>query len=264
MDYVDIIRREFNKKVSKNSRYSLRAFAKYLEYSPGSLSEILNGGRTLPRNQVQKFTEKLNLSSNDGELFRKSVEEKHIKIENLRKTCTPQKTLSSTELTKLKFFIERWEPIAILNLIEIKTIKQSSFVKEVSCYFSMPLEEALFITDKMFEYSLVDLDSKQNIIRSLDEIHTTNDVDSTILKNSHINLLELSKIHLADNLDSREYQAVTIKASRSKVKDAKILIRDFSQRLNQFLEDGSDEDKVIYQLNLQFFSYEKNNGSSHF
>ena len=45
MTYQELLRHQLNRRIQMNPRYSLRAFANYLDLQASKLSEILNGKR---------------------------------------------------------------------------------------------------------------------------------------------------------------------------------------------------------------------------
>jgi transcriptional regulator with XRE-family HTH domain len=62
MKYINIIQQELTNRKAKDPNYSLRSFAKDLELSPSSLSELFNGKHHLSIRTFGKIAVKLNLS----------------------------------------------------------------------------------------------------------------------------------------------------------------------------------------------------------
>ena len=58
----DFLRRELDRRLSTNPRYSLRAFARHLGMSPGELSEVLREKRPMSAKACQKVSRALDLS----------------------------------------------------------------------------------------------------------------------------------------------------------------------------------------------------------
>ncbi|MDX9731779.1 MAG: DUF4423 domain-containing protein, partial [Bdellovibrionales bacterium] len=58
----EYLRRELDRRLSVNPRYSLRAFAKHLGMSPGELSEILREKRPISAKACQKVARAMDLS----------------------------------------------------------------------------------------------------------------------------------------------------------------------------------------------------------
>jgi hypothetical protein len=68
----------YQDKLKKNSSYSLRAFARYLDLAPQVLSEIFRGKRHLPLKNVENVIEKLGISPSEAQGFRLSLKEKNL------------------------------------------------------------------------------------------------------------------------------------------------------------------------------------------
>lgn len=72
-NHVLILMREFEKRMEKNSRYSLRAFARDLDLNLGHLSRVFRGERVPRRKTAVSICERLGLSQEDKVLFMESV-----------------------------------------------------------------------------------------------------------------------------------------------------------------------------------------------
>lgn len=78
--HISVLLREIEKRKQKNSRYSLRGFANFLEMAPSTLSRILTNGQELSVSATKKIMKKLELSEDEKVLFIASVaEEKKIR-----------------------------------------------------------------------------------------------------------------------------------------------------------------------------------------
>jgi PAS domain S-box-containing protein len=71
--HLDFLELELNRRKNNNSRYSLRAFAKFLDIGPATLSRILNGQQDLSIAITKKILNKLKVSSEERVLFISSV-----------------------------------------------------------------------------------------------------------------------------------------------------------------------------------------------
>lgn len=74
-DYQRILRREFEGRIARNSRYSLRAFARSLGVSPAALSQIFNSKRIPSARHVDRILQSLGLPPDLQARFARSVAE---------------------------------------------------------------------------------------------------------------------------------------------------------------------------------------------
>ena len=73
--HVKFLLQEIEQRKEKNSRYSLRGFAKFLGIAPSTLSRILTNGQELSVGGTKKIMKKLQLSEHEKFLFIASVAE---------------------------------------------------------------------------------------------------------------------------------------------------------------------------------------------
>ena len=77
LTYQAILLEEFEYRKSRNSGYSLRAFARDLSMAPSSLNEVLGGSKGLSPARARKLIKRLGLSEDLGELFVLSARAQH-------------------------------------------------------------------------------------------------------------------------------------------------------------------------------------------
>jgi transcriptional regulator with XRE-family HTH domain len=62
---LEALHSEFAKRRSKNERYSLRAFARFLQLEPSYLSKVLRGHRRMSLPTITKIAERLRITDGD-------------------------------------------------------------------------------------------------------------------------------------------------------------------------------------------------------
>lgn len=100
LDYREVLKNELVQRQERNSLYSLRSFARDLGISPSRLSEIFNHKQGISLSWAKKISEKINLSTEDAELFCLLVTKEHGKSEQAR----------SVAEEKIKQFMEKLNP----------------------------------------------------------------------------------------------------------------------------------------------------------
>ncbi len=66
---IEVMRRVLLERRTKNSKYSLRAYARDLAIDSSTLAQILHGKRGLPMGRVKDVAERLRLSADESQLF---------------------------------------------------------------------------------------------------------------------------------------------------------------------------------------------------
>ncbi|RYZ77649.1 MAG: hypothetical protein EOP05_01010 [Proteobacteria bacterium] len=73
--HIRVLQAELEKRRSRNSRYSMRAFAKYLEMDASALSRVLAGKLDLSLQACSVILKKLEMSTSEIRLFIAAVSE---------------------------------------------------------------------------------------------------------------------------------------------------------------------------------------------
>ncbi len=63
--FTDLLSQEFQRRRESNTRYSLRAYAAFLEVDHSTLSQMMNGTRKIPASAIRKWAKKLALGKEE-------------------------------------------------------------------------------------------------------------------------------------------------------------------------------------------------------
>ena len=85
MHYQEILKSHFIRRSTINPRYSLRAFAGFIQLSPSKLSEIWSRKKGLSTKRAQDICERLKLDHDESLLFLTSVEGQHHRDKKVRR-----------------------------------------------------------------------------------------------------------------------------------------------------------------------------------
>lgn len=259
MLYLDILKNKFTEKNSKNSSYSLRAFARDLNFNSGVMSSILNKNRTFPKNRIEETCNILKIDGESRKLFRSSVYLESLNIANIYLEM-PSKVQEITNNHQLIIdIINDKDYFLILNFIKL---------------FSVQVEELAILTNMDLKL----LKNKVSVLKCLSIItecsnmilHYEKDKFKTNTTSNNIKLLKKETISnsILRSLDAitkkdklQEFHTCTLVLSKTKLKKAKNLIREFLNCLTSSLEDETKgENDSIFEINLHLFQiYEKVN-----
>ena len=109
--HVKVLLQEIEKRKDKNSRYSLRGFAKFLGIAPSTLSRVLTNGQELSVGATRKIIKKLQLSDQERLLFIASVAE-----EKKSRTLLTLSKLQGDTSKDFKFTLESIANLAMKHL----------------------------------------------------------------------------------------------------------------------------------------------------
>lgn len=117
-DYLEILQNIFSERKARNSRYSLRSFARDLELAPGTLSAILNGKRALTKEKAKELSNALKLPKSEETHFLNAV----ARAQEVRRSPTEsglKKIQEKFNFIRLRSdqlsFISDWYHLGLLN-----------------------------------------------------------------------------------------------------------------------------------------------------
>ena len=244
---VDWLRSEFVRRRTTNPAYSLRSFARFLQLSSGSLSEIMSRKRKLTTTQATKIVERLKLDPETGKSFIALV--KAAKTDREMATAAPSKDGPRYKQIDDDAFhiISDWYHFAILSLMSTKSFR--SDVTWISRRLGISITEVRIAVERLLRlgYIAVDDDGWR-----LAEAHlaTSTDIPSAAIRRSHVQSLQqvIDYIDIIDPKD-RDVSSITVAVNKEKLPVAKELIRNFRRLLADFLEAGPRDE--VYNLNIQ-------------
>jgi uncharacterized protein (TIGR02147 family) len=237
---------------ARNPAYSLRAFAKKVGMSPSALSEILKGKRKVSPKLFQKISVSLSLRPEEIDkvrtLFQESLAGK-FSPSTVASPLLKQVQLSADQYS----LIAEWHHFAILSLLEIKSTQhETSWIarklgipKNVADSALSRLERLGYLARKKTKWVLC-----------TDYLTTTDEVVNLPLRRATSHDLHLAQDALEQvALELRDFTSVTMAADVQKLREAKLMIREFRDRLATFMNSG--EKSEVYKMCIQLFPLSK-------
>jgi uncharacterized protein (TIGR02147 family) len=229
----------------KNPSFSLRAFAQKLQLSPSALSEILNGKRKVSRQLAEKILAQMGTDPQEQSKIL-SLFQKSSRPDFQDESANDRKYL---ELKSDQFqMISKWHHFAILSLVETKGFQAN--LLWIAKRLGIKLPEAEQALERLERMGLIQWSRSQKKIKLTHaQLSTTDDVANPAIRQSHYEDLHLSTQALDQvAVEDRDFSSLTIAIDKSKLPEAKKMIREFQDRLCAFLETGEQDE--VYKLNF--------------
>jgi len=243
--YQNILMNELSLRRLKNSRFSLRAFARLLDMSPAHLSSLINGKKNLTPKQAKKIVTKLNLSDSES----------HALVQDIAGLQTDAFQLPDLQLLTDDEFklISDWYHMAILSLGQIPNRAHAHWIAD-----QLEIDPAI-AWDAFYRLQRLGLLSvkKGKFSQTSKPLTTKADIPSKAVRKYHAQTLRLA----AEKLESvatekRDFSAITMAVHPSKIAKAKKMIHEFRQKLCAELESSPNPSEV-YTLSIQLFPVTK-------
>jgi uncharacterized protein (TIGR02147 family) len=248
--YVQKLQNELQKRKRKNTRYSLRSFAKLLDLSSSTLSAILKKKRPYPIQRIDWAANRLGFSQDESQSFYQSVIQERFLLDS-RPRLEEEVRLSDD----LHFdILSQWEYYALLTLFEIKNFEPNA--PYISKKLGLSLARTKQVWAGLEKAGLITQTQSGNWKKSSKRFTTSEDVASLALRMAHLEELELGrqKLH-GTSLLEKDYSSTMVAIPKKNLIRAKKLIRKFRKDFSELIE-GSEADRV-YLLAIQFFPLTK-------
>lgn len=258
--YRDILKREFASRSQRNARYSLRAFARDLEFLPSRLSDILNGKQGLSRKSASALAEKLGFSRSENEFFCALVDKEHARSHSKREIAGNeiQKIRARHEYTELSeeafAIIADWYHFAIMELVTV-----DGFINDkhwIARRLGISPVEAELGLQRLIRVGLLEKKGRRLHV-AVEYPASMSEVPSQAIRSHHRQVLEKAgaALHL-QSVDTRDFSSITMAIDSGDLPAIKEEIRKFRRGLEKCFKGGKKKKNSVYCLGVQFFGLE--------
>ncbi len=254
----EYLKNEFETRVRKNPRYSLRSFAQLLNVHPAELSQIFSGKRHLSLPSARKVSLALGLSADENrQLFLLLQQEKG---KNLGLDLDFQEDISTPNMADENFSkISQWYHFAILNLVETKDFQWNS--RHVAKRLGISQSEAAMGMSDLQRLGVVHINPAPHSSQAKKKLVVASPhLPSAAIRRYHQQMLDRAKAALEEtSLERREFQSVGFVTNTTDIPSLKRDIDEFTNKIiKKYHKTKSTE---VYQLQLCLFPLTKENQS---
>lgn len=256
--YQSILSYELQRRMSKNSRYSLRAFARDLNMSPTLLSLVLRLQRGLSVKKLDQIFKVIPLSELDQKLFELSVLFQHARSskekDNAKKqigSLLTEKNIKQLELENYKMAFD-WEHLAILSLTKVKDFK--SDMKWIAERLSLPEKNIEKAVLRLIKFGLLEITLDNKFQMGHQNIIISQKGDYKYLKNMHAQVLKRAQMSLQETpIDQTSFSSMIFCINKEQFAYAKEEVKKFRRRLMEEIQLESKTAERVYCMSVQLF-----------
>lgn len=236
-EYRIWLQNEYTNRCKRNSRYSIRAFASFLEIDSSSLSQILSGKRKISQKTLDRFTEKL------------GKPEIEIEFSQMPKT-------SEYQMIALDAFtvMSDWYHTVILELIGIPGIDHKP--SSIALQLGINQAEVKIALDRLERLELITKKGKTYHRSSGFHTNYSEDITSSAHKKFQSQLIEkaLEAIYNC-KAEDKDITSITMAIDKNNLPLARKKIKAFRREMAELLENGKQTQ--VYNLGIQLFPLSK-------
>ncbi|WP_413582824.1 DUF4423 domain-containing protein [Bdellovibrio sp. HCB288] len=238
-----LLMQELAKRQTRNSSYSLRAFARDLGIGSTTLSDVMGERRSLSKTNLEKVMERLLLSPLERELLWAEYRQGSSKIEIDKDLLLQEDTFR---------MISDWYYMAIMNLAQIPTNK--AHPQWIAKRLGIKEAEAEDALERLFRLELLKK-SRNRLVRTTKPI-LLKDVPSAAIRKYHNQNLHLAEQSLhRDSIDTRLFNSMTMAVNPKKIPEVTDILLKTRKKIEDLLQDGPLSE--VYTLSFLLFPLTK-------
>lgn len=250
MEYVDLLKEEYLQRKNRRPAYSERAFARDLHISPGFLSLLFSGKRTLSSGMA--FQIGLNLSWDESKVdsFVALVQKTALKK-------TPVRTKAIGKQSQAKYAdisVDEFRLISDLNHVSVIALVQTTNVtspQDVVAKLEMTEMEADLVLKRLLRLGI--LTFSEGRYKESAQDYEVGEVPSEAIRGFHKAAINKALASIEEQSpDQRNIESLTLSYNPEQMEDVKKFMNKFLRAFET--KFGKIPNGEIYQLNLQFFS----------
>lgn len=235
----EFLRRELDRRLGTNPRYSLRAFARNLGMSPGELSEVLREKRPMSARACQKVAKSLAMSPAEfKQLLVLAATARPGSSSDFAeggpmpvKADSARASVAALRLSEDRFrLVSDWWCFAILNLLDLDDVIWDR--TELSERFGITALQAQLTMDRLERLGLVKKTGSDRAVATNEFVEHLTDVSSEAIRRYHRSLLQKAMDALeSQSRDERDITGIGLALDRREFKSISREISEFQDQL---------------------------------
>lgn len=242
-DFRLFLQNELLSRCRRNPNYSLRAFARSLRLDGSALSKMLKGKRAITPSTLTRVATQMGL---DPEIIRKF----QTALPPIGHAMRPKMDYQQLSLDAFRV-VSDWYHYAVLELTKVKNFEPSP--KAVAKALGLTVSEVNIAVERLVRLKMLEI-SEDGTWRCTGN-HTTGEAELRDLafRKLQKQVLEMA-VQALDNtpLEERDQSTIAMAIDSSKVKAAAEKIAKFRREMDEFLQSGSNLDRV-YHLSVALY-----------
>jgi len=254
---IVLLKQEFLDRRHRRPAYSERAFARDLDVSPGYVSLLFRGLRTLSPGKAMEISQRLGWSEEKTREFVAGVQEHNLKA-TLRGGSRASKSVTRKDFRFEEVAMDKFRFVVDLHHIATLTLIQSRSgvdIQKVSRTFGLSQLEAESIVERLIKLELVRrLRGKLVPTRKSLEVQ---EVPSVAIRAFHRQaILKAEDSIEGQPVMSRNLASLTLSLDSERMEEARAFIYRFLRSFEK--KFGNADNGKIYMMNTQLFELSRN------
>lgn len=263
--YRDVLKNEFEARSHRNSRYSLRAFARDLDLFPSRLSDILKGKQGLSAETAAKLASRLGFNAEESERFITLVLSEDARSPLHRKAAKDRLKVLATDNNyaviqeHLFRVISDWYHFPILELTLVEDFKPTS--EWIAHRLGITFIEAERAIERLLALQLL-VPTPKGFKAATTFPATSSEIPSQAIRTFHSQILKLASSALyLQAITQRDFSANMLAIDPASLPEMTKELKQFRRKFEKKYKAKKNK-KEVYCLAVQLFSLTKLSSSS--
>lgn len=262
-DFRVFLNDEFQRRLMRNSKYSLRAYARDIDISFSRLSETLSSQVGMSVDSAHKIATRLKMSDLEREYFLNLILSKHARTAGARKKAAQ---VVAQYKTKRIFSLLRENHVGILSkwyypaLIELLTIEKVPVVPDIAGALKIPPEEVLAAALHLSEQGFIERGENGIWTKTTAFLKIESPTPSALIRDYHKTVLRQASEAIEEQpIDQRKYLTTFFQMRKGSIAEARKELEEFNEAfIKKYTAEQNAE--VVYGFSLQMFKVEQHGG----
>ena len=252
IDVQNTLIKKFNEIKLKNSKFSLRAFAKKLEITPSAASEIMKGKRTISEKLAKKISTRLKLNPTESSIFFSRFEDNSRKIKKILTTNVQEKSILQDNDYEV---VSHWSTFAILSILKLDDFKSDT--QWIATRLGIDAEQVEDSLRKLLKLKMINYNEEGKLQRAEKYYSSSDDKTNYFVRNHHISDLNIIKKCIETlSPELRDLSNLTFPANPETLQEIKVILRTMHDEIAMIMGQGTK--KEVYKICTYLFPLTKN------
>lgn len=253
MKIIKKLNTEFKRRKELNPRYSLRAYAKFLNLDVSILSRMMANKSKVSRKILNKLSVPLSITPEDYQIFENEILNESKKSKEKKKNIA----IRQLPLEEIKI-IQDWYHYVILELTLLDDFEPNS--KWISKRLSISELDAELALERLLKLNLLIQNDEGISLATTEPMSELQDNFKNIAHRKRQKQVLQKAMDAMDlvNFQERDQSAITIALDESLIPEVKERIKKFRRSLANYIDKKSKTKNRVYELSISLFPWDNN------
>jgi len=249
-NFAAFLKSELQRRITRNSSYSLRAFARDIDLSPSRLSEVLSGRHGISRSSTRNICHKLSLANGQTEYWCDFVDAEFSRCSKQRELARKRLERAKTEPAVYEFsgddfkLIADWYHLAILELLRLDGI--TAGLEWLATKLNLSVECVFEALGRLERLKLIEATEDGHWQLCVARSSVNDRVNPDAMRQFHEQILNKAVTAISDFKSHERFLQATITAvSAQGYKEIVEALREFQSKVLEITKKYQGQDRVI-------------------